>query len=304
MNKMRLLLFICLLFFSSIQGINAETNASISGKVIGEDTGLGVKDVDVSVTDINNKYKYFATTDGKGSYILKDVTPGTYKVGFSIGKSPYISVRPYLKIVVTKGKNVINANHILRLGGSISGTIYDSDGITPLNEIKVSAEVPNAQPAWVRNFDGGFTDSNGKFLLQGLPDSDNCIVKVEVMNHAPLIKRVKTTKSSITENVNFVLKWDDITGISGYVRSSVDNKTIEGIRIILWDMSGNAIVNAITDKTGRYSIVGLPPGTYKLTALWLRFIPKPDEKIDKENIMVKKGKSTRVDIIFDKPSHL
>jgi hypothetical protein len=300
-----LLCSICLLFFSSIQGVNAEINASISGKVTAEDTGLGVKDVVIGVTDINNKYKpYYAETDEKGNYILKDVAPGTYKIGFSINNSPYISVKPYLRIVLTKGKNVVNANHILSLGGSISGTVYDSDGITPLNEILVHAEVTNAQPEWFRNFDGGFTDSKGTFLLQGLPESDNCIVKVQVRNHAPLIKTVKITKGSITENVNFVLKWDDITGVSGTVRSSVDNKTIEGIRVILWDMSGNQFASAKTDETGKYSIVGVPPGTYKLTALWLRFFPKPDETINKENILVEQGKSTVVDFVFDKPSHL
>jgi uncharacterized surface anchored protein len=301
---MKIILSFTFIFLIFIHQSNAEIYTSISGKVTAEDTGHGIENVSVHAVMIDKNKNYYATTDKNGIYVLKDLLPGIYKIGFSINNSPYISVKPYLKTVLTKGKNVVNANHILRLGGSVSGTVYDSDGITPLSEIMVSAKVPDTYPEWIRNFAGGFTDDKGKFLLQGLPESDTCIVKVEILAHAPLIKQVEITKGSITENINFIVKWDDITGVNGHVKSSLDNNPIEGSKIILRDVSGNEIAYAITDETGKYSIVGVPPGTYQLTALWLSYSPGPEERIDKENVLIKQGESTVVDFVFHKPSHL
>jgi len=280
---------------------NGAIYTSISGKVIAEDNGQGIAGIGVLAVMLESNEHYYATTDVSGKYVLKNLKPGTYKIGFS-KRSSYVSVKPVLKVVLPKGKNVVNANYVLKLGGSVSGIVYGADGVTPLNHVKVSAEVPTSQPEWVMNFDFTFTDNNGRYLLQGLPVSDNCVVDVEILGHAPLTKTARITKGETTKNVNFVVKWDDITGVSGYVKSLIDDKPVEGVGITLSDQSGNPIATAITYGTGRYSIVGVSPGIYKVTALWPSLRAKiPGNVIEKTNILIEQGKSTVVNFEFNKP---
>jgi hypothetical protein len=69
--------------------------------------------------------------------------------------------------------------------------------------------------------------------------------------------------------------------------------------IILWDSSGKPIAQGKADETGRYSIIGVPPGIYKVTAVWQVVFPKPGDWIDKLGVLVEKDKSTEINFVFD-----
>lgn len=297
--KLSMILFsVLILSLFLFSDISADIYSSISGRVIAEDTGEGVGGVSVLALMVGKKEHYYATTDKRGVYVLEDLKSGTYIIGFHKGDSPYLFGSPHLRVILPKGKNVVNVNHVLTLGGSVSGTVYDADGVTPLSGVGISADVPNPQPKWIDGSRAKLTDSNGKFLLQGLLESDNCIVQVNVRGHASLTKTVKITKGQVTENVNFVVKWDDITGITGHVRSSIDNKPIKNARIVLFDSSGENIASSRTDENGEYSIIGVEPGIYEATAFW----PTGGVWIDKPNVIIEHGKSTIVNFEFDKPA--
>ena len=45
------------------------------------------------------------------------------------------------------------------------------------------------------------------------------------------------TKDLVTDKIDFVIKWDDITGISGYVYGSTVSP-VENATIVLKDLSG------------------------------------------------------------------
>ena len=293
-----ILILIAILIVFSSKNTNAVIYSSISGKVIAEDTGKGVAGVSVLALkpDEGKKGRYDAITDEKGVYVLKDLKPGVYKVGFYKEDAPYLFGRPHIEVVLPRGKHVVNVNHVLKLGGSVSGTVYAADGVTPMSRVSVSADVPNYKPEWVSSMRAKVTDSNGKFLLQGLPESDSAIVEVAVFGHARLTKTIKIIKGKVTENVNFTVKWDDITGINGHVKSAVDGKPLNDGDVYLRDNSGEDIGFVRTDETGKYSIVGMPQGIYKV------FITFGKYSMEKTNILVQFGKSTTVDFEFDKPS--
>jgi hypothetical protein len=294
--------FLLISFGYTLTG-DAEIYTSISGKVIAEDTRQGIAGVSVvTQREEDGKYgkSYSATTNEKGIYVLNDLKTGTYLLGFSKDGSPYISVNPYLKVILPVGKNVVNVNHTLILGGSVSGAIsYKASGPVPSDEAMVMAKVPNTPKEWVNeNGDLISISQGGRFLLQGLPESDNCIVTVEAHSIYKQTKTVKIQKGKITENVNFVINWDDITGISGTVKSSIDNRPFISFGILLRDMSGNAVAQTITDATGKYYIRSVPPGVYIVNVLHIA-IPR-EEWIEKNNIIVEQGKSTEVNFEFNK----
>jgi hypothetical protein len=285
---------------SSGKSISGAVYSSISGKVIGEDTGKGVSDVSVVALSPGRDYEEYAITNDKGDYLFQDLPSGTYFIGFSKENSFYLDEVPHLEVVLPKGKNVVNFNHILKLGGSVSGAVNDADGITPMAGVGVCATVTPREQEWIDNSKCGATDSSGKFLLQGLPESDNCTVEVMVSGHARLIKTIKIIKGTVTGNTNFTVKWDDVTGISGYVRSSSDNSPLQNARVDLADSSGKEIGYTRTDALGKYSIVGVSPGVYNATA----YLPKGGGWSEKINILVEPNQSTTINFELDKPTSL
>ena len=239
----------------------------------------------------------YASTDAKGAYVLADLEPGTYLIGFFKENDFYLTEDPHLEVVLPKGKHVVNVNHKLTVGGSISGTVYQSDGTTPIAGVGVYAKVSGVPEEWIDNSKYTATGMDGQFLLQGLPQSDNCTIEIMAPGHARMTKTVKITKSTVTVNVMSV-KWDDVTGINGYIKSSVDAKPIKEAAVYLRDSSGRDIGYARTDDTGMFSIVGVTPGAHDVVAFW----PEGGGWIKKKNILIQSGKSIVVNFEFDKPA--
>jgi hypothetical protein len=285
------ILFVC-------SDATAAVYSSISGRVVAEDTKQGVSGVRVTVFLVGGapEDRSETVTDDTGLYVLKDLKPGVYLMGFSKEDSFYLNETPHVEVVLPKGKHAVNMNHALMLGGSVSGTVYEADGITPASGVAVCAAVPLAQQDWIEQWRFGVTDSAGKFMLQGVPESDRCMIWITVPGHARIVRTVNISKGMVTGNVDFTVKWDDPTGISGWVRSSVDYKPIIGASINLKDSAGNEIGFTRTDQTGKYSIVGVSPGTYRAIAFW----PKGGGWTEKQDILIKSGKSTEVNFEFNK----
>jgi hypothetical protein len=294
------LIFIAIAIFIVCPDATAAVYSSISGRVIAEDTGKGLANVTIVATLVGPSHKgyCYASTDATGVYVLTDLEPGTYLIGFYKENDFYVNEEPHVEVVLPKGKHVVNVNHVLTLGGSISGTVYQSDGTTPMAEVGVHASVSGMQQSWIDNSKYSATGVDGKFLLQGLPQSDNCGIEIMVPGHARMTKTVRITKGTVTANVNFTVKWDDVTGINGYIKSSVDGKPIKETDVYLRDSSGRDIGYARTDDTGMFSIVGVTPGAHDVVAFW----PEGGGWIKKKNILIQSGKSIVVNFEFDKPA--
>jgi hypothetical protein len=294
----KLLLFLSLILLWNCPAV-AEIYSSISGTVKEEDTQQGLNGVTVVAFKVNSQDYFQTKTDTKGKYVLSNLSPGTYKIGFK--KSDYISTKPHIEVMLPRGKNVVNVNHIMEIGGSVSGTVFKADGETPMPDVKITVEVHDA-PIEIVSFRGQFADDAGKFFLRGLPESDNCTVTVEMSGRGAIKKDINIIKRKITSGIDFVIRDDDITGISGTVKSASGAFPQYYVGIIVWDSSGSKqIAQANTDETGRYSIIGIPPGVYKVTAVWVGqgVFPAPGEWIDKSGVLVEKGKSTEIKFIFD-----
>ena len=105
--------------------------------------------------------------------------------------------------------------------------------------------------------------------------------------------------------MDIIFNLDDITGIEGYVTSSIDGKPIPEVDIAIstFGEEGIDMGEVVTDANGYYSIRNLDSGIYDLLAL------PPMENLsfqewsalckDKDNIVVVKGEKTRVDFKLD-----
>ena len=226
-----------------------------------------------------------ATTVADGSYLIQGLEAGDYRVevhatGQGLAGEFYDGTTDWsqaTKVTVTAGQTTANIDFSLTESGSISGTVFEGDGITPVAEAEVSAE----------RFDccgGGnatSTVANGSYIIQGLKAGE---YRVQV--RAPgeglagefyddttdwsQATRVIVTAGQTTANIDFSLAAGG--NISGLVTQE------DGVT-----PAGNVFVHATGYDTGEYSngahaapdgtytIVGLAPGDYRVET-WV-----PDE---------------------------
>ena len=283
------MLILSLFLFSDI---SADIYSSISGRVIAEDTGEGV--ADIFVTLFYGESQKFATTDKNGFYIFKDIRPGNYPILFG-ATDYYIAEMEAIEVTVPRGKNVVNVNKVLKLGGAVSGQVFYSDGITPVVGATVSY---NSHDPKLR--DGAdITNENGRYLIEGIAPTDNAEIEVSVLGYYHIKKQnITITKGQTTENINFILPSTE-TGVSGTVIDSETGLPIEDALASLEDSSGKTVGEARTDASGKYSIVGVPPGTYGISAF------STEHQISKfQNIVVIDKKITIFDISLTKDPEL
>jgi len=105
--------------------------------------------------------------------------------------------------------------------------------------------------------------------------------------------RVEAGKES--SGVDFTIDFTDKTGVEGTVTSSADGKPIRHAYVYV--IRENEFVASVhTDENGKYSLLAMEPGFYRMRASIASYEPKPSIK---ENIYVEKGKITTVNFSLD-----
>lgn len=98
-----------------------------------------------------------SSTDPNGNYTVEHLKSGTYVV--CVQADSYVSDSTP-NVTVTAGQTTSAINFILGVsGGSISGTVYKSDGVTPIVGAFVACSSDSA------SFGSAFTDSSGGYVL-------------------------------------------------------------------------------------------------------------------------------------------
>ena len=243
---------------------HAAIYSSISGHVIAEDTGKGVPGMRVVLMG-PDEWRKGVYTDANGFYIFDDLTPDTYTLIFFQNLSNtdyakyYVSKRK-IGIEVHTGKNIMNQNFILKVGGSISGQVYQNDG-TPYRNSDFIVTVSGGNS-------GEITKADGSFFIQGIPPANNVEVSIGAFGYYIQNARqtVQVVKSQTTTGVNFTLPPTD-TGIVGIVIDTTTNAPIPYVNVNVYDLKGALLpVTGVSDANGLYKIYGLSPGVYTLNA--------------------------------------
>jgi hypothetical protein len=153
-------------FSANAQGEGITSTGGISGQVTRAQDGAPIAAAQVYVYTADGDYVNFTNTDSGGGYAFTGLTPGSYKVyaqsGILIGEY-YNGRREFSQadtITVTSGSTTSGINFSLKRWVTISGTVYASDGVTPL----VNAQV------YIYNADGDVlnvwdTDDSGVYSM-------------------------------------------------------------------------------------------------------------------------------------------
>jgi outer membrane biosynthesis protein TonB len=249
---------------------------SLSGRVTDAATGQGVGGARIEVQLAGHRWRwdYSATTASDGSYAIFGLPTGDYKVRVSAlgyAREYYDNVTPSSEariVHVTAPYETPGIDFDLTEGGSISGYIYQSDGVTPISGARVLVRPGK------HGFDEGFqatTNSTGYYRVDGL-SLGNYKVTAEAKGYAGRkyyggiygwddATDVKVNPPDTTSNINIYL---DLAGsISGFVYKSDGVTPIPDVELIAdittEDFEG---IGSRSNEDGRYIIQGLPQGHY------------------------------------------
>jgi len=328
-------------FDSKFQSALEEKCGSISGRVTYQDSGIGIPDVIVEISGsiiISGPQNLEIKTDRKGRFSCKMLEPGEYTIRFS-PKHPFCFENEWKRISVEIGKNTV-INKKLELGGAISGKIFCKDKeIKPFKGVKVFISSRSIRKVRITKDDievksyhsksGGESDetkTDGSYFVGRLCPFGNYYISADC--HIPgqadrVLTGITVKKGEITEVEDIVFDLNDITGIEGFVFSSLDGETIDGAKIIFGIIDKKPITGGIvdmgetrTDSHGYFHMKNLKPGEY-----WLTVSPPVPPKRDKttgkpyytmaeypglinhKEVVVKQGYTQRVDFKLDIPTH-
>ena len=149
---------------------------SISGAVVLADGGTPLADVPIEVRDFDTLDLIGTTTTAAdGTYLIIGLPTDTYRVdadsaAYGFPRQCYrddLSCENPTKVFVFSGSAKENVDFTFGLG-SISGSVYESDGVTTVGGAFVVAWVFDA----IQIGDIDFTESDGTFVLTGLIPGD------------------------------------------------------------------------------------------------------------------------------------
>ena len=217
-----------------------------------------------------------ARTDGNGFYEISGLASGSYHVEadasdrgfvreFYDDTTDYGSASP---VPVTAGTSTPNIDFVMTSGGSISGVVYDTDGVTPLGDVDISA---NSEVGG-----GGHTRSrgDGSYKIEGLATgvyrvSANLEGYIHLFySSTPSYDEatlVDVTTGAETQGIDIVMQ----TGgsISGTVVTANPGDPIAGVDVWANSYDGAGGGNGTrTNLDGTYEITGLAPDQYRVRA--------------------------------------
>jgi len=233
----------------------------------------------------------YAMTDSSGGYTISGLLPGAYKILISSDRDYYSSsLNNYVAkwfggqgtestataISVAANGAVTGKNVTLAVGGQIRGQAgAASDPALAIGYAIVRAWTIESEPRLVAST---ITDAQGNYVLRGLAGSNyNIQISPAAFSSAYAEEwwknsaspatgtPVSVTAGSTTLGTNFQT---DVGGaITGRVTNAV-GENVSDVVVTAWQLERGEYtslnVAAYSDGAGRYSLVGLPAGTYTL----------------------------------------
>ena len=242
-----------------------QRGTSISGRVIDDETGLPISNVEISARPLGERNLSWDRTDSNGKYILKGPPVGVMEV--QVNGQGYIKERIS---VVTREAQVVKAPDFrLRLGTTISGRVTDGETGLPIANVDIDADPLHkaGSHSYAR------TDSGGRYMLEGVAPG-NYTIKVranrqgyiqEYYNdklHSDDANLVTIRGLEVVEGIDF-----DLTPgatISGRVIDAETGLPIANMEVRAGLIDGDYISWANTDGNGNYVLTALPDGVIEV----------------------------------------
>lgn len=178
-------------------------------------------------------------------------------------------------IDVVRGVETTGIDLTLRLGGSISGHVYEADGIIPIDGASVKAY--DLDWNWV---DTGWPSEQGHYAITGLGRGQYYVVAgewsrlYECRYYNDSETQEGATAVNLVEGVETTGIHFRLPALSPGPRGSISGRVyeidgvtpVEGASVVSYSLEGYWMGGEETDQDGDYQIGRLPPGQYRVEA--------------------------------------
>jgi hypothetical protein len=263
----------------SLTGIDAALvkGASISGLVTAP-AGIDLNSLGVSVSSTGADMSYgYGQVGQDGSYTVRGLPAGSYKIQFSGGNSGVItqwhsgasSFETATPVTLTAGQDLAGINATLVKGASISGKVTVPAGVEPGS---LQADVTSANGSYAGSSQ---IHDDGTYKVNGLP-AGSYKVRFSGYNSGTLQQWYAGASSEATATPVTLAAGQDRTGIdatlvmgasvSGTVTApaGVNLGTIQATVYQAGGTNPNYVGSASVNDDGTYKVAGLPSGSYKV----------------------------------------
>jgi hypothetical protein len=222
------------------------------------------------------------TNSSNGTYTIWGLPVGDYYLlADNMSQSNYVNEwytgqadpsSPDCGLAIQVATGTTGKNFALDMGASISGTVYQSNGITPITGLSIWVAAIQGDPCGWQQWAGSVqtNSSNGTYTIWGLPVGDYYL-HTDNMNQSNYVDEWYTGQADPSSpdcglaiqvatgatGINFYL--DTGGSISGIV---VDESDIaqENVEVTYSNEAGGVWKQTYTGSDGSFSLIGLPPG--------------------------------------------
>jgi len=294
-----------------------EMGGTISGQVIDTLTGQPVSGANINVIvhgSLSGPWLHYSgvRTDTNGNYRTTGLPDGQYAV--RVDTSGYATEwyqDKYNKdeadaVSVTAPNETLNINFSLELAGSISGYVYEADGMTPVSNCRLNG-VDAVSYAFITDT---FTGADGGYTLEGLYGGNYLVRAQPSFNgldyadqwYSGVITRTGATLVPVvppgdTPNIDFNL--EPAVAISGTVQTETgDPLSGANVFVARYDLQGSIAKSTQSGADGSYRITNLPPGDYTVIAFAPEYITRyyngKDYADQRDMVSISSGEATGI----------
>lgn len=214
----------------------------------------------VQLRDINNVLIDSVVTNQDGTFSFNNLTPGTYTV---IASAPNYSTAQAGISVLPNQTSTVDLT-LVPNPGSVSGTVTDNLG-NPIGNAVVQVFDQNNLL-----IGSGFTDSSGQYMVGNLPSGSFNIV-VNSPGFGQVITGIYIGVGQDLTGVDISLT-PNPGSINGQITNLTTGDPISGATVVIIDgISQIPIATTTTSGFGNYSVSGLAPGSYIVSASKMNF---------------------------------
>jgi hypothetical protein len=245
---------------------------NVSGKVIDEETGEGIKGVKVVIFQ-KNMHKMDATTNEKGEFKLSGLPSEMYGIDFrppepyawdnidytSPGPIAYKGMQTF-----TIGYKSIYFIKKCKIGGSIELKTFEKGTNNPIEGVDVFIKGINIHLLFSSKKGLILTDNQGIYRLGSLP-AGKC--EIYLKKDGLFMKHLKDIKVQYKQTTKIDVAYDlaSNTKITGRITCKQSNTPIKDIFVGIYRRdNNNGGGRCYSDDDGHYSLLDMEPGKYEI----------------------------------------